>query len=729
MSITTYHIDAIDGTPLAIPDWVHPRIKEWASRNGITPWSHQVEVWSAWHGGIDACITTPTGSGKTLAFTIPILETLLTSTRNVLVLFPLKALANDQVATMSSLLAQFSMSEAVGVIDGDTPMTSRAKQLSSKRVIMTNPYILHANLAKPEWRAWLANVSLVIVDEIHTYSGVFGSEMAWVFRRLWRIAGTGCWHKEGRVIAASATLADPLGHMHELMDRDAVVLVDRSGAASPARTWLVAPFNVKNLQTIIEQQIQANAQTLVYANTRNTVEALAHQLSTAFPGVAIKPYRSGYPQPVREAIEAELRDGTLRIVVSTSALATGIDIGGLDTVVMADLPPDPSILKQVAGRAGRRGQDATIVLLTNPTTPIGALLMNRGGIQQMLNRTASASAQLHNPVILDRQLLLMAAEMPLTPATTPVMADIPVRHAIRRLVAAKDLEYRIDGYHALGRPVPHSLLIQATGTIPLELDRRVIDHLSLERAITQYPPQHMVAYRGSMYRSSWHKTQSQDGGREGTAVVLHPISEDERRSIVETRPQIQRTVSFLNSESVESSYAVIAGEVVVVTRVEYLTVVSPQGSKRRVTYQPPKTASYVTRGMSIQLSAPVDHGFVHALLLEAEAELGVTSSEIAEWHTATQITFYDRDGMRGAVDILVAHIDHLLSAARGRINSCGCAAGCLNCVVLMNCREDTHKDLAPHAVFSLADHTRVVLQPVPREADDTPRGRTLPVRG
>jgi DEAD/DEAH box helicase domain-containing protein len=721
MSIT-YHIPAVEGEPASIPDWVHPRIKQWSLQNSITPWSHQVAVWSAHHAGLDACITTPTGSGKSLAFTVPILETLLNTDRNVLVIFPLKALANDQAITMRSILSDFDLANLIGVIDGETRSGTRVQFLQNKRVLMTNPYILHANMHKPEWRAWLANMSLVVVDEIHTYTGVFGSEMAWVFRRLWRLASLGCWVNEGRVIASSATLADPIDHMHNLMDRSVVILIDRSGAASAAKTWIVAPYSPQNLITAVSAQIKNNAQTLVYANTRATVENLAQQLSGVFPTVRIEPYRSGYSQDVRERIESELRDGTLRVVVATSALATGIDIGGLDTVVMADVPPDPSILRQIAGRAGRRGQEATIILLPNKKTPIGGLLLNEGGLTQLLNRTAAASAEVHNPVILERQLLLMASELPLTPATTPLMTDLPVRYAIRKLAASKDLVLKADGYHVVGKAVtPHSLLMQASGGIPLECDGKVIDTISMERAITQYAPGILVAYRGRQYRTEWHRVKSTRPGTYSDAITLRELTDSERLRIAQTKPSIQRTVSYIDSVAHESAYAIIRGNVVVTTRSEQLTLVSPSGETSTAIYAHPLSASYVTCALSVQLRAPVDHGFVHAILIEAEETLGVTQAEVGEWHTATQILFYDRDGERGAIDILAAHIDHLLRAARNRISSCACKDGCLNCIIAMTCKTDASKSLATYGLFAVSDHSEVVIQPVPKANDDSPR--------
>lgn len=727
---TTYRIDATSGNPVAIPNWVHPRIRAWAEQNNITPWSHQAQVWDAWHDGFDACVTTPTGSGKTLAFTIPILETLINSQdTHILAIFPLKALANDQINTMRQLLAQHEMAHLVGVIDGDTPHAERVHLLATRRVIVTNPYILHANMGKDIWRAWLKTLTLTICDEIHTYSGVFGSEMAWVFRRLWRLAGRGLWNQSGRVITASATLADPLGHILDLMDRDGVVLVDRSGAATPARTWLVAPFSPDNLIASIEQQIRANAQTLVYANTRSSVEQIARQLSVAFPETVIKAYRSGYPQPIREGIERELREGTLRVVVSTSALATGIDIGGLDTVVMADLPPDASILKQVAGRAGRRGQGATIIVLPNPNTPVGALLLNRGGIQQLLNRTAAASAQLHNPVILDRQLLLMAAELPLLPTNAPVMADLPIRRALRRLEAENKIVLKSDGFAPTHRIAPHSLMIQADGSIPLILDDEIIDRLSKERATTQYAPQHLVTYRGQSYRCFWTKQSATASMSESFRVELRHLTTEESATIMHTQPSIHRTVTYQRSIATENSaFAVITGDVLVTARVEKLITTYATGERASKTYSRPLLASYKTRGLSIQLASPVDHGFVHSLLLEAEDRLGVSSSEVAEYHTANQITFYDRDGERGAVDIISDHIDSLIASARQRIISCGCARGCLNCVVVMHCKDDVSKDLAPHAVYSLADRDHVVLQPVPKDDEPDRAGPTLRTR-
>lgn len=733
--VITYHLDATPGHTAPLPDWLHPRVMEWTKEHDIVPWTHQVEVWNAWESGSDVVITTPTGSGKTLAFTIPILEVILNTKSNVLAMFPLKALANDQVMTLRNLLSQFGLDEIVGVIDGETPRPERDRILASKRIILTNPYIIHANLGKPVWRNFLKTVQLMIVDELHAYAGVFGSEMAWVFQRMWAAMRDGVWPKKGQIIAASATLADPVAHLHNLTRRTLIYHVERSGAATPAKTWIVYPWRMESMLDLLKYLIAHNSQTLVYANSRNEVERLATILQSIFPDVPIAAYRAGYTQKERLAVEEQLRSGKIRVVVATSALATGVDIGTLDAVVMANIPSDIAVLKQVAGRAGRRGQEATIAVFANADTPIGTLLLNPGGIQQMLNRTAAASADLHNQTIMEKQLLLLAQESPLT-SRVPIMGDLPINRKFQELQKEGKFKYNGIG-HVPAEPVkPHSLVMQGRGAVPLVVNGRRADTCSFERAITQFPPHAIVPYRGRLYESTWIKNvpvakeaaKVAELTKDGKPlppkpsyvlpkqINLTPLPFDSDKQ--PTRTQQVRTVHFFTAEAAPSKYAVMQGDCSVLTNVTGLRITEPDGRLRTFAYneQELMRSSYYTRGLAIQLTNPVDHGFVHAMLLEAESSLGVTTNEVGEYHTRAGIILYDRDGPRGAIDLLAKDIDHLITATRNRIDNCGCANGCLNCVILLNCRDNSDKELSRFAIFGFASAADLVL-PETKEED------------
>jgi DEAD/DEAH box helicase domain-containing protein len=712
---------------------LHPRIVEWTNEHNIVPWTHQVEVWNAWESGSDVVITTPTGSGKTLAFTIPILEVILNTQSNVLAMFPLKALANDQVMTLRNLLSQFGLDEIVGVIDGETPQYERDRLLSTKRIILTNPYIIHANLGKAPWRNFLQTVQLMIVDELHSYAGVFGSEMAWVFQRMWAAMRDGVWAKHGQIIAASATLADPVAHLHNLTKRTLIYHVERTGAATPAKTWIVYPWRLESILELVGYLISHNSQTLVYANSRNEVERLATTLQSVYPDVPIAAYRAGYAQQERLSIENQLRSGKIRVVVATSALATGVDIGTLDAVVMANIPSDIAVLKQVAGRAGRRGQEATIAVFADAATPIGTLLLNPGGIQQMLNRTAAASADLHNPTIIEKQLLLLAQETPLT-SRLPVMADLPINQKFTELQKSGALRYNGVG-HVPTKPVrPHSLVIQGRGMVPLVINGTKHDTCSFERAITQFPPHAIVPYRGRLYEASWikrsvaeeaqmvaSKKKDADDRPNYTSnlpkqIHLTPLPSDSDQ--LPTRTQQVRTVRFFDAQRSKSKYAIMQGNCSVLTNVSGLRITEPDGRVRTFAYSQKDLlrSSYLTRGLAIQLANPVDHGFVHAMLLEAESSLGVTTNEVGEYHTRAGIVLYDRDGPRGAIDLLAKDIDRLITATRNRIDNCGCANGCLNCVILLNCRDNSDKELSRFALFGFAPRADLVL-PQDKEED------------
>jgi DEAD/DEAH box helicase domain-containing protein len=298
-----------------------------------------------------------------------------------LYLFPTKALARDQELGLRGFLDQAGLVQGAITYDGDTPGDARRAARDRSAVLITNPDMLHAGIL-PHHAAWarlFANLRYVVVDELHTYRGVFGSHLANVLRRLIRVAR---FHGgEPRFVFASATIGNPAEHASRMLGRP-VTLVSRSGAPRSARRVMVYNPPVVNAELGIRASyiksavrlsgdlIRAGVSTLVFGQSRNNIEVMLKYLREQMQRDKLDPravqsYRGGYLPEERRAIERSLRDGGVRCVVATNALELGIDIGALDAVVCAGYPGTLAGLFQRFGRAGRRGHESLSLLVTS----------------------------------------------------------------------------------------------------------------------------------------------------------------------------------------------------------------------------------------------------------------------------------------------------------------------------------------------------------------------------
>ena len=344
-------------------------------------YSHQAEAVGAVLRGEHVVVATPTASGKTLVYNLPVLTACLESPESrALYLFPTKALAHDQVAEFDALSKAAEAGIAAFAFDGDTPADARRAVRSGGRVVISNPDMLHAGILPhhDRWQGFFSGLRYVVIDEVHTYRGVFGSHVANVIRRLKRVAA---FHGAKPIfITCSATIANPQAHTERLLELP-VTAVTESGAPRGARNfYLYNPPIVDGARGIRGSYVQAarkltaalakaEVPTIVFANSRLNVERLTRHLkedvaSDGGDPESVSGYRGGYLPEHRRAIEKGLRDGRIRTVVSTSALELGIDIGQLEACVLAGYPGSIASALQRAGRAGRRQEGATVIMVT-----------------------------------------------------------------------------------------------------------------------------------------------------------------------------------------------------------------------------------------------------------------------------------------------------------------------------------------------------------------------------
>lgn len=365
-----------------LPAELDERLLSALRRRGVTQlYSHQSEAVAAALAGKHVITATPTASGKSLCLHLPVLDALARDpTASALYLYPTKALSRDQEHGLHALLKEAGLHVPALVFDGDTPADARRAARSQGRLILTNPDMLHSGILPnhTRWSRVFQNLRFVVIDELHTYRGVFGSHMAHVIARLLRIAA---FHGSApRFVMATATIGNPRQHAARLLGADSedVALVSGSGAPSAERrVFLYNPpivnselgirgSSLKHAVRLALDLLEARVPTIVFAGSRNSVEVMLKYLrerSPSVPADAIFGYRGGYLPEKRRAIERGLREGAIRCVVATNALELGIDIGDLDAVICVGYPGSIAATWQRFGRAGRRGEKSIAVLV------------------------------------------------------------------------------------------------------------------------------------------------------------------------------------------------------------------------------------------------------------------------------------------------------------------------------------------------------------------------------
>ena len=374
-------MDAQPGQWVDLPTRLTSHLKDALAKRGVRQlFSHQFKAYKRVAEGKHVVVVTPTASGKTLCYNLPVLDDLIQNPESrALYLFPTKALAQDQMAELRELIEETNQRIGVHTYDGDTPADMRKKIREKARIILTNPDMLHAGVLPhhPKWVQLFQNLKYVVVDEIHTYRGVFGSHVCNVFRRLKRIARF--YGQEIQFICTSATIANPRELATNLLE-DKVELLDRNGAPRSEKELIFYNPPVTNpelglrrsaLSTaryFAEQFLEQGVQTLVFATSRVNVEVLLRYLKNAIYGdptkrEQIRGYRGDYLPNTRREIEKKLRNKEILGVVSTNALELGIDIGSLDACILAGYPGSVASTWQQIGRSGRRTGHAVALLV------------------------------------------------------------------------------------------------------------------------------------------------------------------------------------------------------------------------------------------------------------------------------------------------------------------------------------------------------------------------------
>jgi DEAD/DEAH box helicase domain-containing protein len=476
-----------DSRTLPWPTWVSPELRERLEAQGVSaPWRHQVEAAQLARDGSHVVVATGTASGKSLAYQVPALTRLAEDPRAcVLYLAPTKALARDQLASVAGL-ADPSVRPAA--YDGDTPMEEREWVRRHSRWIVTNPDMLHRGVlpAHQKWSSTLRRLAYVVVDECHAYRGVFGSHVGHVLRRLRRICRR--YGAEPVFLLASATVAEPAAAATRLVGAP-VVAVTEDGSPRPGATFALweppltertgehgAPLRrsaAADAATLLADLVERGARTLAFVRSRRSAESVAEQARHVLRDRGrgdlarrVDSYRGGYLPEERRELERALSAGDLLGVATTNALELGIDIAGLDAVVLAGYPGTLASLWQQAGRAGRAQRESLVVFVARDD-PLDHYLAHHP--RAVFGRPVEATVtDPTNPYVLGPQLCCAAAELPLVPEDLADFGGAAAEARVEELVAEGALRRRPTGWYWAGRGRP-DVDIRGSGLAPVTI--------------------------------------------------------------------------------------------------------------------------------------------------------------------------------------------------------------------------------------------------------------------
>ncbi len=393
-SVSGYHyIPPRAPQTVPIPESLNIKIRQVLESRGIgTLYSHQMQAYEQARNGVNVAVVTPTASGKTLCYNLPVWQRIMENPgARALYLYPTKALTYDQLDDLMEWSSALDSGIGVYTYDGDTPQDARMAVREKGQIILSNPDMLHKAILPhhTKWTRLFENLQFVVLDELHTYRGVFGSHVANVFRRLARICEF--YGSSPQFICTSATIANPQELAEKLTEQPFELIRESGAGESEKHLFFYNPpvvnaqlgirrSYVKEAQHVATAFLKRNISTIVFANSRLITEILVRYLKEsvehgAAPKDVVVGYRGGYLPNERRRIERGLRDGRIRGVVSTNALELGIDIGSLDVAVLAGYPGTIASTWQRMGRAGRRSGMSVAVLVAS-SAPLDQYIVN-----------------------------------------------------------------------------------------------------------------------------------------------------------------------------------------------------------------------------------------------------------------------------------------------------------------------------------------------------------------
>lgn len=464
-----HEIPPHEATTKEIPDSVDDRIKAALTKRGIAHlYTHQYSAYQTVNGGENIVAVTPTASGKTLCYNLPVLQAIASDeTSRALYLFPTKALAQDQKSELNEIIEEMGIDIKSYTYDGDTSPAIRQIVRKAGHIVITNPDMLHSAILPhhTRWVSLFENLKYIVIDELHTYRGVFGSHVANVIRRLKRICKF--YGSNPIFICTSATIANPK-ELAEQLTGEPMRLIDNNGAPRGRKHFVFynppivnKPLNIRKSATVevnnlAKEFLKNKIQTIIFARSRVRVEIILSHIQDLVKNEigqkSIRGYRGGYLPKQRREIERGLRDGEILGVVSTNALELGVDIGQLQVCVMTGYPGSIASTWQQAGRAGRRHGEALILMVAS-STPIDQYIVQNP--EYFFERSPeSARINPENLIILVDHLRCAAYELPFK--ETEVFGSADVVEIMEYLVEERVLTRNADTFYWANQAFPAS---------------------------------------------------------------------------------------------------------------------------------------------------------------------------------------------------------------------------------------------------------------------------------
>jgi len=709
-----------EGVYETLPANLNPQLVEGLNNRGMTKlYSHQGQAFNAIRNGKNILVATPTASGKSLCYNLPVMQTLLEEPEaRALYLFPTKALSQDQQSELNETTLGADLGLKVSTYDGDTPTSLRASARETGQIIISNPDMFHSGILPnhPKWIKLLKNLRYVVVDEVHTYRGVFGSHVANVLRRLRRVAAF--YGANPQFIACSATIGNPQEHAEKLLGCQ-VELIDQSGAPSGKRHFVlynpplvdrvqgIRRGTVNEAQALAVRVLTSGQKAIVFARSRVRVELIAsyiHQqlanLYTENQRIRVESYRGGYLPNERREIEKGLREGTIQGVVSTNALELGIDIGGLDVAILAGFPGSVSSVWQQAGRAGRRQTESLAILIAS-SAPLDQYMVQHDSY--FLERSPEAAfINPENPYVLMEHVKCAAFELPFQ-GTGGTEAYLPGVESYLQVLEEEGTVRRTGGrwyWSGLAYPAENVSLRSASAENIVIIDttkgrNQVLGEMDRPSAKQMIFPQAVYMHRERQFmvleldleeRRCFVEERLVNYYTDAVVKTDLKVLHEDRRFAgpgcslvlgdVLVRSQVSRfkKLKFHTHENIGYGEVALPEEQMHTRSLTLLLDGGPSGAALNGLEEDQKGMAMARLGHLLKAVAP-------AFLLCQSQDFGIAERLRDPHFDGPAIFVYDQSpGGSGLAESLATQLELVLSAAADLVAACPCAEGCPSCV-------------------------------------------------
>ena len=666
-------------------------------------WSHQAATIENVRSGNNVILGTATASGKSLAFNLSVLERLILDPQaTALYLYPMKALANDQQIALEELDKELELRLNIATYDGDTPSGKRSQIRARSRVILTNPHALHEYLPNHHlWERFFSHLAVVVIDEAHWYRGVLGANVAMVLRRLRRI--TDHYGASPQFILASGTIANPTEHAEALVGLPHEVVRNDGAPHGPKEFVLWNPVVNQNrsphqqASDLLAYFASNHHQAICFTVSRAMAELVARWAQEEMVGHGqILSYRAGYTPQERRYLEAELRQGHIQGIATTNALELGINIGHLDSVVMAGYPGTICSLWQQAGRSGRELEPSVAVLVAFED-PLDQYLVSHPD-ELFGSPHEQAVVDLTNPHILSGHLLCAAGELPLATNETHYFGSL-YPHITKALEAEGLLARSGVGsiFHGTFRPESVvSLSAVDKDAIQIRFEGRVLEIVSGRQKFMSAHEGAILLHRGESYRivKLDLEQHAADAVREPTNTYTEVLSRRHIEILEETdRRQLGEAVlCFGNVQITEEFYGynlLDRGEVIGAFPLELPKL---EMDTESMWIQLPPWMGERIRSQGRDYAGGLhaaEHGLIHMMPLRTMCDRGDVGGMSTPWHDNTLgSVMFIYDGYPGGIGIsrkAYEEFEALSEITYGLVNDCLCETGCPSCVYDRNC--------------------------------------------